>query len=166
MSESQQTGGRAIKRPALRLIVFVLLAPLLRMVLAVYGILALLLHIALWLTWGPLGRNVLFVYSNSPIWQEYVEQNILPQLPATAVVFNWSERRNWSRLTLGYLAFRFFAGSREFNPMAVVIRPLRRARCFRFWKPFRDLKHGKPEALRKMERDFFDHLGRTRRPAI
>jgi hypothetical protein len=132
----------------------------------VYGILALLLHIALWLTWGPLGRNVLFVYSNSPIWQEYVEQNILPQLPATAVVFNWSERRNWSRLTLAYLAFRFFGGSREFNPMAVVIRPLRRVRCFRFWKPFRDLKHGKPEALRRMERDFFDHLGRTRRPAI
>jgi hypothetical protein len=98
------------------------------------------------------------VYSNSPVWQQYIEHNVLPRLPDTAVILNWSERRNWNRLTLGYIAFRFFGGSREFNPLAVVIRPFRWAKCFRFWRPFRDLKHGKPESLARMEREFFEQL--------
>jgi hypothetical protein len=165
VTDSQQTGSRAITRPALWLIVFVL-SPLVFLVLLAYVISALLLHMALWLVWGPLGRRVLFVYSNSPVWQEYIEQNVLPRLPETAVVLNWSERRSWNRLTLGYLAFRFFGGSREFNPLAVVVQPLRWGKCFRFWKPFRDFKHGNPESLAKIESEFFEHVNRlTPRPA-
>ena len=66
------------------------LSPLVFLVLLAYVISALLLHMALWLVWGTLGRRVLFVYSNSPVWQEYIEQNVLPRLPETAVVLNWS----------------------------------------------------------------------------
>jgi hypothetical protein len=159
VSNSQRTGRWVSARPALWLVVFVL-SPLLLLFLLTYGISVLLLHLALWLIWGPLGRRVLFVYSNSPVWQEYIEQNVLPRLPETAVVLNWSERRNWNRWTLSYLAFCFFGGSREFNPLAVVIQPLRRAKCFRFWKAFRDFKHGNLQALAKVESEFFEHVKR------
>jgi hypothetical protein len=160
VSKDQQPEKRNIMRPALWLIVLLVLSPLIVIVLLAYGASVLLLHIALWLVWGPLGRSVLFVYSNSPVWQEYIEQNVLPRLPDNALVMNWSERRKWNRLTLGYLAFRFFGGSREFNPLAVIVQPLRWAKCFRFWKPFRDFKHGKPDSLAKLESEFFECLGR------
>jgi hypothetical protein len=101
---------------------------------------------------------VLFVYSNSPVWHQYIEKNILPRLPPNTMILNWSERRDWGRVSLAYAAFRVFGGSREFNPLAVVVRPLRWAKCFRFWKPFRDFKHGNPETLLRMERDLFDQL--------
>jgi hypothetical protein len=157
MNSDENTGAGLKSRPALWLILLVLL-PLVILVLAAYGLALLFLHVALWLTWGPIGRNVLFVYSNSPVWQQYVEENILPRLPPNTMILNWSERRNWGRISLAHVAFRVFGGSREFNPLAVVVRPLRWAKCFRFWKPFRDFKHGNPETLLRMERDLFDHL--------
>ena len=83
---------------------------------------ALLLHILLWLLWSPAGKRVLFVYSNSPVWQSYIENNILPRLPHGSVVLNWSERRRWRWWSLSAAVFHFFGGSREFNPLAVVVR--------------------------------------------
>jgi hypothetical protein len=158
LSNDESVGERPIQRPSLWLRILVLI-PLLLLFFASYGLSRLLLHLALWLVWGPLGKTVLFVYSNSPTWQEHIEQNVLPRLPKRAVVLNWSERRLWSRLTLAYLVFRFLGGRREFNPLAVVVRPFRWARCFRFWQPFRDFKHGRPELLMKVEREFFECLG-------
>ena len=134
--------------------------PLAVLALAAYGVAALLLHLALWLVWVPFGRRVLFVYSDSPLWQEYVEHNILPRLPSGSVVLNWSKRRHWSRWTLAYWTFRFFGGRREFNPIAVVVRPLRWSRVFRFWRAFRDFKHGRREPLTRLEREFLESARR------
>jgi hypothetical protein len=53
------------------------------------------------------------------------------------------------------MAFRHFGGYREFNPLAVVFRPFRRTHKFRFWKPFRDWKHGCPDTLRQIQKEFF-----------
>ena len=142
------------------LLVLLVLLPIVLLALAAYGIAALLLHLALWLVWVPSGRRVVFVYSNSPVWQQYIEENILPRLPRRSVVLNWSERRQWSRWTLGYWVFRFFGGRREFNPLAVVVRPLRWTRVFRFWKAFRDFKHGRRESLTRMENEFFEAMRR------
>jgi hypothetical protein len=62
--------------------------------------------------------QVLFVYSNSPNWQEYIEQQILPRLPANTAIMNWSERKKWSRLSLPVLAVHYFCGD------VIVIRQL------------------------------------------
>jgi len=43
--------------------------------------------------------------------------------------------------------------------MAVVFRPFRRTRTFRFLEPFRNFKHGHPEALHRMESEFFGLIG-------
>jgi hypothetical protein len=116
------------------------------------------LHIAIWGWWCVRGRDILFVYSHSPVWQDYIERHVLPRLGRRAVVLNWSQRTRW-RLSLARLAFHHFGGSREFNPLAVVFRPFRRTRTFRFWQPFRDFKHGRPEALHRLESEFFGLIG-------
>ena len=141
------------------LILFVLFLPIILPMLFVYILFGLFLHIVIWLVWCTQGKNVLFVYSNSPVWQDYVEQQILPRLSHNAIILNWSERKNWHRFSLAAMAFDFFGGDREFNPLAVVFRPLRFSRTFRFWNAFKFYKHGKAEPLTKMEQDMFGCLG-------
>jgi hypothetical protein len=132
----------------------ILVLPLLVLIITFYLIAGFLLHMAVWCWWCTRGRDVLLVYSNSPIWQSYVEEMLLPRLSHRAIVLNWSHRCTWTP-SLAVLAFRYFGGSREFNPMAIVFRPFRLARSFRFYKPFRDFKHGKTEAVNKMTDQLF-----------
>lgn len=116
------------------------------------------LHIAIWSWWCIRGRDILFLYSDSPVWYDYIQQRLLPDLGERAVVLNWSQRKSW-RLSLARMAVRHFGGSREYNPLAVVFRPFRRTRTFRFWQPFRDFKHGNLDALHRMESEFFGLIG-------
>ena len=117
------------------------------------------LHLAVWTLWLPRSKRLLFVYSDSPIWQAHIETHILPRIREQAVILNWSQRRQWSsRRSLAVAVFRHFGGYREFNPMAVVFRPFRLRRTFRFFHPFHDLKHGKPDSLARVEADFFQYL--------
>src|SRR4029434_4504982 len=101
--------------------------------LLVVGILALFvltsgcLHILIWIFWCARGRDVLCVYSDSPIWHDYIEQRLLPPIRHRAVVLNWSQRKRW-RPSLARTAFHHFGGNREFNPLAVVFRPFRVSR--------------------------------------
>jgi hypothetical protein len=136
----------------------ILALPILVIAILFYFIAGMLLHIVAWCWWGIRGRDVLFVYSDSPIWHDYIEEHILPRLKDRAIVLNWSERRRWGR-TLSVLAFQYFGGGRNYNPMAVVFRPFRLARIFRFYKPFRDFKHGNSESLIAMEYELFSLLG-------
>ena len=116
---------------------------------------ALSLRIFIWFWWCLRGRDILFVYSNSAIWRHHIEQQILPYLGERAVVLNWSERRRWP-FSLARLASHHFGGYQEFNPFAVVFRPFGKTHTFRFLQPFRDSKHGHPEALQKMEAELFE----------
>jgi hypothetical protein len=117
---------------------------------------ALILHALLLALWVPRDRRVLFVYSNSSNWKDYCEREIVPQLPETAVVLNFSERKHWPRRALSTLLFRAYAGSKEFNPLGIVFRPFTRIRIFRFWKPFRDAKHGRPQKLERLKSEFLE----------
>ncbi|HEV8070495.1 MAG TPA: hypothetical protein VGP76_22460 [Planctomycetaceae bacterium] len=164
MTNLRQRGRRYLSTIG-RFFLLVLIAPLLLVLLllivvlvAVYLLYGLVLQVAIWWFWCRKGRDVLIVYSESPIWRDYVEKRILPTIGDRAVVLNWSERRQWQR-TLAVLAFRFFGGTREFNPMAVVFRPLHNARCFRFYKPFREFKHGDTSAVSALESGLFRMLG-------
>ena len=123
-----------------------------------YLLFSLALHVRIWWRWCRRGRDILFIHSSSPIWADYIADNILPRIEHRAVLLNWSERAQWSR-SLERTAFKHFGGSREFNPMAVVFRPLRPARVFRFYQPFHDYKHGKPLRLQEIQTRFFDAIG-------
>jgi hypothetical protein len=83
---------------------------------------ALILLSTVWVAWCARGQYALVVYSNSPVWQEYFERQILPAVGDRGVVLNWSERKQWG-YSLAVALFWFFGGTREFNPLAIVFRP-------------------------------------------
>ena len=97
------------------------------------------------------GKFVLFVYSDSPNWKPYIEQNILPHIQEHAILLNWSERSKWDQSSWAVQAFLHWGGQREFNPMAIVFCSLVNVRVFRFYKAFRELKRGKPVLLKSVE---------------
>ena len=140
----------------------ILFLPLLLAYVAIWLVCSLIwsafLHLFIWVWWCPRGRDVLFVYSDSPVWHDYIEAQILPRLSERAVILNWSQRLHWP-ISLARLAFYHFGGDRHFNPLAVVFRPFRPTRKFRFYRPFRDFKHGRAEALVKMESELFALIG-------
>ena len=111
--------------------------------------------------WQSQGRDLLLVYSNSPNWKRYVEEKWLPRWGNRAVVLNWSERQNWQRERRPEVAlFRAFAGDREFNPLGIVVPQTGRAACVvRFWRAFREYKHGKDRLLLAAEAELEACLG-------
>ena len=139
-------------------VLIVLFVPVLPFILAGYFLYRLFLLLVIWLRWCMRGRRVLFVYSNSPVWQDYVEQRRLPRLPERSIVMNWPDRVKWDRFTLPAQAFSCWGGEKKFNPLGVVFRPFRMPLVFRFWEPFVQYKHGKPEALIKLEREMFESM--------
>jgi hypothetical protein len=133
------------------------LLPLLLALLALWLLYGALLLLLVWMVWLPRGRDVLVVYSNSPVWQRYFEEQVLPVLASRCVVLNWSERQRW-RFSMPVLLFRCFGGEREFNPLAVVFQPFRWPRRFRFYKPFKAFKHGRPEEVERLRGELFELL--------
>ena len=116
------------------------------------------LYALVWLWWiGRARRRVLFVYSDSPNWKEYLEAKIVPKLPANTVVLNWSNRAQWQKFSLPVMLFRCFAGEREFNPIGLVFDRFNVVEPYRFWQPFRDAKQGHSEALQLVETRFLKH---------
>jgi hypothetical protein len=113
------------------------------------------LYLLVWTMWIGRGRRrVLFVYSDSPSWKEHIERHILPKLPANTVVLNWSHRASWRSFDLAVMLFRCFGGDSEFNPIGLVFERFDLVEEFRFWQPFRDAKHGRPDALQRLEERF------------
>ena len=112
-----------------------------------------LLYLLVWALWLPRGKDVLFVYSDSPIWHEYMTTQVLPLVQERAVVLNWSERKKWPRWSLGVAVFHHFGGSSDFNPLVVLFHPLRLARMFRFWSAFKDWKRGYKEPVERLTQE-------------
>jgi hypothetical protein len=116
------------------------------------------LYLLVWLLWLPKGKDILFVYSDSPIWQEYMTTEILPLVERRAVVLNWSERGKWALWSLGVSVLHHFGGGRDFNPLVVLFRPLRRAKTFRFWSAFKDWKRGYREPVERLRQELLSAL--------
>jgi hypothetical protein len=98
-----------------------------------------------------LGKDLLLVYSNSPHWQSYVEANFIPKWKSRAVILNWSERATWKRSQPEVALFHALATQRAYNPLAIMVPPGGRPIVVRFWKAFRDHKHGRDRALKEQE---------------
>ena len=120
---------------------------------------AVTLQVVVWTTWCSRGRYALVVYSNSPIWQDYFEQHVIPAVGERGVVLNWSERKAWS-YSIPVAVFRLFGGPRQFNPMAIVFQPFTWPRRFRFFSPFKAFKRGRPQDVEEMRRELLELLDR------
>ena len=107
---------------------------------------------------------ILFVYSDSSNWKDYIETNILPRIQAHSIILNWSKRREWeSRMRLETKLFNQWAGPGEFIPVAILFSLTGNVRTFRLWQISRDSKHGKGSPSREAEQALFDavkELGR------
>jgi hypothetical protein len=101
----------------------------------------------------PSGKFVLLAYTESELWAPYIEKELLPQIEQHCVVVNRS-RENWKRqFHAEQRALSFWGGWRAYNPIAVVLRPWGRVRVFRFYEPFKELRHGDRSSLETMSRD-------------
>lgn len=69
-----------------------LFLPILASVGLIYALWGLVLSIAIWGTWGIRRKYILFVYSNSPIWKDVIENEVIPAIVDKTIVLNWSER--------------------------------------------------------------------------
>jgi hypothetical protein len=158
MNTTSDSRGSKWWHTAILLLLSPVLLAILPLAILFFILASIFLRLVIWSSWCVRGRDILFVYSDSPIWHDYIEQHILPHISGRAVVLNWSQRKRW-RFSLARMAFHHFGGYQEFNPLGVVFRPFGRTHIFRFWQPFRDLKHGHPEALQTMEAQFFRLIG-------
>ena len=120
-----------------------------------YLLWGLLLYVSIWVTWKQ--RFVLFVYSDSPIWKEYIGTTVIPKLQDQAVLLNWSERKTW-RNSLPVLVFKYFGGYKNFNPLALVFRPFHLVKDYRFFEAFQEFKYGKPQKVEKLTEELFKNI--------
>ena len=104
-------------------------------------------------------KHILFVYSESPNWMEYIDENIVPRIKTKAVFLNWSKRSEWrKRKPLEAKVLLHWGGDAEFNPMAIIFEPGWRVKTVRFHQAFRDYKHGKTKLLKEKEEELYSNL--------
>jgi hypothetical protein len=116
-------------------------------------------YLLVWMLWLPRGKDVLYVSSDSPIWKEYMEDEVFPLVAERAIVLSWSARSEWSKWSFAVRVFRTFGRGRDFNPMVVLFRPFRSARVFRFLPAFQERKHGNGASVEQLRRDLTQALG-------
>ncbi|MFZ1135474.1 MAG: hypothetical protein WAN69_11025 [Candidatus Korobacteraceae bacterium] len=158
MSRVQQLVMRRVWQAVFIILLLPLLLPLTALAVTLWFLHRVTLYLLVWLLWLPKGKDILFVYSDSPIWKEYMIQQLLPLMDQRAVVLNWSERSKWRKWSLAVRVLRSFGGGREFNPMVILFRPLRRAQTFRFWSAFKEWKHGETDSVERLRNELFLQL--------
>jgi hypothetical protein len=123
----------------------------------------LLLLVAAWWKWHGSSVRGILITSDSPTWKEHIEQQWLRRLQEQVIVLNWSQRNSWPR-SLEARLFRYFClteyqilfisvgeQTQNFNPALILLRGLYYPYVYRFYYAFRDAKHGRTEALNKLE---------------
>lgn len=145
--------------PLIIIVVAIFVLPL----LAVHGIWIFLRGV--WLNyrfrsrWNSKGKHILFIYSESPNWQNYIETNIVPLIEDKSVFLNWSKRSEWNIITpFEAKMFFYWCGDSEFNPMAIVFAPNWKVKTIRFHKAFKDHKHGNNNLLKEKEAELYSYL--------
>lgn len=158
MSRQKTSVARKLGNAVLVILILAIALPLALVAFALHLLLRAVLYLLVWLLWIPKGKDVLFVFSDSPIWREYMISHVLPLVQRRAVVLNWSERSQWSPWSLKVSVFRAFGGSREFNPMIVKFQLFRKAKILRYWSAFQDWKRGYIEPVESLKRQLSSML--------
>ena len=158
MTRRKQPFLRRLGQAILVVVLLPLVLPLALFAVASHLLYRALLYLLVWALWLPRGKDILFVYSDSPISHDYMATQVLPLVEERSVVLNWSERKKWSRWSLGVAVFHHFGGAGDFNPLVVFFQPLRLARVFRFWSAFKDWKRGYKEPVERLRQELFASL--------
>ena len=104
-------------------------------------------------------KNILFAYSDSHHWQQYIEENILPVIESSAIVINRSRDSEWKNNNpIEYQVIDRWGGGKEYNPIAIIFPQKGKIKNIRFYQAFKDLKHGNSAPLKEKENELFDYL--------
>ena len=158
MSRQKQPFSQRLKNAVLVILFLPAVLPLAAVAIVLSLLYEATLYLLVWTCWLPRGKDIVLVYSDSPIWHEYMATEVLPLVQKRAVVLNWSERQKWRRWSIAVAVFHQFGGGREFNPLVVFFRPVRPARVFRFWSAFKDWKQGYTEPLERLRQELLSAL--------
>ena len=106
----------------------------------------------------PNEKFILFTYSESENWSQYIEENIIPEISNHAVVINRTKQQNWKEeYPLELKAIEVLAGL-EVNPIALIFRNGLRVRKVTLFEAFRDLKHGKDLKIKGQCEEIFRYV--------
>lgn len=164
MTRQKQASSPRLANAVLAIVLLPLVLPLALFAVTSHLAYRALLYLVVWAFWLPKGKDILFVYSDSPIWHEYMAKQVLPVVQERAVVLNWSERKKWSQWLLSAAVFRHFGGAGDLNPLVILFQPFRSARVFRFWSAFKDWKRGSTEPVERLRQELIASL-QTETPA-
>jgi hypothetical protein len=116
-------------------------------------------NVRFWLRHGRKGRTLLFVYSDSPNWKDYVETHIVPRIETRSIILNWSKRREWGpQMHFEAKLFDQLAGPGAFVPVAILFSLMDKPRTFRLWQPSENAKQGKVNLSREVEEALLQSL--------
>ncbi len=125
------------------------------------------LKVGFWIRHGRKGKFILFVYSDSSNWKDYIETKILPRIETRSIVLNRSKRREWeTRMSFETKVFNHWAGSGEFTPMALILPLIGKVKVIRLWQPSQHSKSKKDGISREAEKALFtaiNQFGRQHR---
>jgi hypothetical protein len=158
MARQSESRTRTAAQVLLIILLLPLIIPLAAIGFVIFVANRLILNALVRVWWLPRGKDILLVYSDSPIWHEYMTNQILPLVRSRAQILNWSERKRWPNWSLAVRVFRSYSGGRDFNPMVILFPPLGKARFFRFLPAFQEQKRGGPEPLERMRQDLISWL--------
>ena len=116
----------------------------------VYGVILLLSAL---LRWRGTTIQGLLVFADSPLSKPYIVDNWLPRFSDRVIVLNWSKRKTWGK-SLPVRIFQHFGVEQDGNnccPLLIRFRGLRYPFVYRYRYAFRDAKHGRLEALQRLE---------------
>lgn len=122
------------------------------------------LKLRFWLRYGSKGKFILFVYSDSSNWRDYVETRILPRIEDCSVILNWSKRREWeSQMRFETNVFSQWAGSNEFSPTAILFSSIGKVKVIRLWPTSQPAKHGRDRVSKESEQALLSAVNRAAR---
>lgn len=150
--------GRALAKAIVALVALIL-SPLIFLGVVAYGFYWVVLRVFVWLVWCRDGSRVFVCYSDSPHWKDRFEQHLLPLLPSSAIVINWSESARWSRWSLRRAVFEHFLGTIDHTPSVIVFRLFRRPQLFRFAGAYKSYKRGEQSAVIQLESALLEAVG-------
>jgi len=78
MNRQRQTLSRRLKNAVLIILFLPFVLPLALVAIVLHLLYKTTLYLLVWTLWLPRGKDILFVYSDSPIWRDYMTSEVLP----------------------------------------------------------------------------------------
>ena len=149
MSRLKQPFLQRVMNAVLLILFLPFVLPLALVAIILFLLYRITLYLLVWALWLPRGKDILFVYSDSPISHEYMATEVLPLVQERAVVLNWSERTTWHKWSLGVAVFRHFGGDREYSPSRCVVSSSPSSESISLLASFQRLEAGSQRTCRE-----------------